>query len=93
MLDVDDAVAEGEEHADVAVAEVVEGWFWRLEVGGFDGAVDGGAGGFALDAGAASGCEDEGGGAEACPALVEELEEAGTSDRAGCRSRVWIRGS
>src|SRR5438270_13583154 len=59
-LNRDEVLVECEQHAGVAVAEVVQCRLGRSELGGFDCPVERGAGDLALKAGLVSGCEDEG---------------------------------
>lgn len=64
-LDVDEGVAEGDQHRGVAVAEVVQGWFGCGDASVLDGAVECAAGDFALEAGVVKGGgEDDGVGVE-----------------------------
>jgi hypothetical protein len=50
MLDLDETVVESDQHAGVAVAEVVQGWLWRRELGSFERSVERSASGFSFEA-------------------------------------------
>ena len=75
-LDGDNVLVEREEHAGVAVTEVVQGRLRRRKLGGFDCTVERGACDFAFEAGLVSGREDEGVRVEAGAALGDECEQS-----------------
>ena len=75
-LDVDERDVERDQHAGVAVAEVVQGRLGRRELGGLGGALERLAGDLALEAAAVSAGEDERGRVEERAALGDEREQA-----------------
>jgi hypothetical protein len=76
MLDVDEAVVERDQHAGVAVAEVVQGGIWRREVGSFECSIECGARGLSFEAGAVAAGEDKRVLVKAVAALGDECEQA-----------------
>src|SRR4051794_890949 len=75
-LDVDEVFVECDQHAGVAVAEVMQGGLGRGELGCLSGAVECGASGFAFEACAVAACEQECVWVEAVAASGDEGEQA-----------------
>src|SRR6266540_3560133 len=74
-LDVDDGDVERDQHAGVAVPEVVQGRLGRCEPGGLDGALERLAGDLALQPGPGAAGEDERAWIEEIAALGDEREQ------------------
>ena len=76
VLDVDEVVVECDQHAGVAVAEVVQGRVGGGELGGLGGAFECVAGGLAFEAGAVAAREHERVRVEEAAAVGDEVEQA-----------------
>jgi hypothetical protein len=90
-LHVDDGDVECDQHAGVAVAQVVQAWLGRGDAGRVDGTLERRAGDLAFEAGAVSAREHERGRVEQGAARGDEREQARTSTGRTPRYRTCAR--